>query len=1549
MDTWKKSLSLSILLLLIIVLFISEGAQILEKAEVSDSRSPVKTTLDWDGKLGLHQTVTLTVQVTSDIDADQMRLQWVIPSGVTLAGTATEILGPISAGQMITHQREVTFHQADSFKVVVSAQIEFADNQSIYGDADVLYFDIKSGLFSRVSRQGPRIRGSRELIEAPEVSISAPDQPDQGYWVRGRFMFEDREVIQDSNPPTITFTTVPARQVRVEVWEDDGVIDGPSTADDHDCTTRTDDDGYFECWIADNDDISGSKETYVRIYTDTPGGHVTDISGLDRDYYCYTPNQSGGSDIDFGTLTPTSYDPMFNIADALLDAYHYALQFRSSMDQAHARYEPGRGVDGSYYSSVQEEINIQDAGADTDPYDDSVIIHEYGHFFADEFACDKSEGGEHFWDRHYSNELAWSEGWANYLPSAVMGTPWYMNINDAGGWAVHINLETWDVDRGVTGSDNEGAVAATLWDIHDSVDETHDRMSEDGDEIWNTFDGQMHDSDECTIVTFWNGWHSVGYPDDSELASIFAHHGTANVTVSASSQTEGSVRADPDQPVEANVIEIGPKDRTVQPAGGFIETVMRGGLPWEAVLFLIDATNSMADKIDAVTQIIQDKVTEMEAEEDHPYEFIVETFQDNGTNTHIVDHFFPDVVNPPLDTITVGGGGDPAEDTFAALARGTRGRPGYDAWLFTDAAPKFSVSQVELEALLQSREITPYFFIFGDCTDGNVMGVQEEVSSDPDLLNHLQFPRFAPAALEDCVEPYLLAAGSTNGQFLFIDTSQIDDAAEIVRAFMSNNAGSGRYADYVSTSWTYTWEDASEYYDWIDATGGTQWNIYDRQEILLPGGFPFYGTDYDRFYAAAAGYISFSDFPVVRNNTGIPTVNNPNNAIYAFWDDISAYQLPMVGESPDQSTGIYTLYNPGIDVFTIEYYQAYHVLGGATPETFEILLDYNTGEIWLQYADITDDSSCTVGVENTSGTNATQVNYNNPGSLYPGRAIRFIPMPPQPTRDHEVIVDSSMDNIIFMLNGYSGNVDLTVYRPNGTPINPSDPDVSYMQVGKVIYYRVSSPASGTWIGRASGNGTYYFTSSSTSGLEADYEGDQTMSSDINNVLLLDLGMSLTVQPDFILVHSDGSFFDNIDLYDDGAHGDGEADDGLYGGTYNAPDDGTFYLQVDGQTQAGEDFRRTALTPIRFQGMELVPPSPDEMFALPGDTLNYNFRVYNDTSELRVFSVQLDSSQGWASTPIVKYVIGPGSSTIIPVTVNVPAYAGNVVEETILTAYSSGMSDSASAATTVRGWVTVIDLAAYPDRIYNNGGQALIVAQVEDDLGWSVADGTEVSFSTSLGSVNPSSGFTINGLVTATLTSSAATGIADVQATADSLSQVVSVEIVPPEAHSLTLSAADNILPPDGTSTTSLTAHVYDKFGDPAPDGSEIVFNVEGDAMEMGDIEGQESYTTTISGGVSTVTYRSSTTQGVATVRAAINIGGSFGGGEGVDEWRWARQDIQLTYYGYNTYLPLVKQDNGSTNSTPSGGLLSPGSYTIILMSSGVGAGLWLRRKTGYRG
>ncbi len=63
--------------------------------------------------------------------------------------------------------------------------------------------------------------------------------------------------------------------------------------------------------------------------------------------------------------------------------------------------------------------------SDTDHFDTSVIVHEYGHFIEDMYAIPDNPGGSHNGDSIIDPRLAWGEGWADFFQAAVTGNAFY--------------------------------------------------------------------------------------------------------------------------------------------------------------------------------------------------------------------------------------------------------------------------------------------------------------------------------------------------------------------------------------------------------------------------------------------------------------------------------------------------------------------------------------------------------------------------------------------------------------------------------------------------------------------------------------------------------------------------------------------------------------------------------------------------------------------------------------------------------------------------------------------------------------------------------------------------------------------------------------------------------------------------------------------------------------------------------------------------------------------------------------------------------------------
>jgi serine protease len=156
-----------------------------------------------------------------------------------------------------------------------------------------------------------------------------------------------------------------------------------------------------------------------------------------------------------------------------------------------------------------------------------------------------------------------------------------------------------------------------------------------------------------------------------------------------------------------------------------------------------------------------------------------------------------------------------------------------------------------------------------------------------------------------------------------------------------------------------------------------------------------------------------------------------------------------------------------------------------------------------------------------------------------------------------------------------------------------------------------------------------------------------------------------------------------------------------------------------------------------------------------------------------------------------------------------------------------------------------------------GSLSTLTITVTDQLGYLVANGTVVSFTTNLGSASPVTRVTTNGVATATLSSTVA-GLATVTATVGSLNATAPVTFTPGPPANLSLIATPSTLPVGNLS--ALTVTVTDQFGNPVANGTVVSFTTSFGALS-------NSSATTVNG-VATATL-SSTLPGTAVVTATV--------------------------------------------------------------------------------
>lgn len=352
------------------------------------------------------------------------------------------------------------------------------------------------------------------------------DQPVSG-GVIGIVEYEDR---QDVPGAGYTLVPKPARFVSVEAVDPYGVVLGSVTTD-----------AYGRFSMAGNASWMG-KQIYFRAVSS--GSHlgatatVHDAQGLTFAVAgttgAYDPYSIRVENLLAGFA---SGGAAFNILDCVVDAE----EFLNTLGVAppltlNVLWYPGN-VDGTFYDPMTGQIHLLGMSNDDDGYDDSVIIHEYGHFVLQHFSRDDSPGGTHyFMDNQQDLRMSWSEGFANFWATVVRaarGDPYateYLDTDGHGIELIRFNLESLTqfgapdpvFTAAVRGMANEVAVAAVLQDIVDPyTNEGFDQVEAPASQWWTTVQG-MQAHRVGTMQEFLEDWRISNYPS---LTSILDHHG----------------------------------------------------------------------------------------------------------------------------------------------------------------------------------------------------------------------------------------------------------------------------------------------------------------------------------------------------------------------------------------------------------------------------------------------------------------------------------------------------------------------------------------------------------------------------------------------------------------------------------------------------------------------------------------------------------------------------------------------------------------------------------------------------------------------------------------------------------------------------------------------------------------------------------------------------------------------------------------------------------------------------------------------------------------
>jgi hypothetical protein len=282
----------------------------------------------------------------------------------------------------------------------------------------------------------------------------------------------------------------------------------------------TDENGDYSIKVS----LPSATAVYIRALSENQNAKVMEVS-KDIEYATVTPKfqLADGQVVKKDFLAPdvakdgSRIAGAFNILAALTKANSLIKQvFSAAMIPPVTIRWSTDYVKGTYFSAQTDSAFINGRrDTDSDEFDDSVIIHEYGHFIAAKFSHDASPGGQHSLGQKKDPRLAWSEGWANFFASAVLDRSVYVDTlgpNGAENLTFDLEENTSSLD-GEPGYWSELSVASLLWHVYDNNVEhlSSEHLHMGFGPVWEVFTGTVKQSVYPYLLTFTDGL-SHGYP-----------------------------------------------------------------------------------------------------------------------------------------------------------------------------------------------------------------------------------------------------------------------------------------------------------------------------------------------------------------------------------------------------------------------------------------------------------------------------------------------------------------------------------------------------------------------------------------------------------------------------------------------------------------------------------------------------------------------------------------------------------------------------------------------------------------------------------------------------------------------------------------------------------------------------------------------------------------------------------------------------------------------------------------------------------------------------
>lgn len=1419
-----------------------------------------------------------TLKATPLRTAPDLTFIWELPDGgELLGGPAVENLGATPVNQQVEQTRQVRFPGDGVY--TVRGQATYHPNASTTLTAIGVLFVQISGDRSTVTDVDPRLERYTPPLTRPTVDKSGlvvaadawgPNVPHGCFYVTGILTREERQPA--ANPPRYvdqTGSAVPVHNILVEMREED------TFSDDSYGFYVTDANGKFEFRFCDDDGfLNDELELYYRVCAEVwegPNKIARIEQTSEKELYCFDSGtiDSEGGTVDFDLAVfrlNQTQSQVFNIAHSLYWAWKYwnnnlgagAPFFDRTVT---VNWEGGKGA-GSFYSSNRSVLVIAGDASSTDEWDDSVIIHEWGHFADHQFSCNQNPGGPHTLPGNNTgingDKLSWGEGFPDYYQSAARTI-----MPGSAFTSFYIDVSGPTVDFEPTSSPvsalNEGAVAALLWDFIDTANDGSDTVSHGGDRVLRAFtDPAFRSNNQCNMARFLKVWKDVSFPTDAATAATVVQ----NVNI-----------ANPFAVTLAAGVE------PLLTGAGVAATAAAAPYDyrwWDQVTMVVDNSASMAQpagtpKIDAVKALIREQVNDL-SRNPRGTEHNLYTFNDNTLLSPLGQGlFFQNQVDPVLNGLAAtGADGGCYVNALDALTAAAQNKYDGQAWVYTDGDSTSSAYVEHVRQQLTDRLLRGSVVLLGGCS--TTPTVQSNVTGPE--KNYLGMA--ADGSQTGGIVPYLLTALGTGGNFLYAPPDQLANATDILRAQASHSAGAGKWSDYVSDRFTYRWDrlEPGEY-RWIPSSvmaDAGQLNPTPPIRITLSQPFNFYGDARDVVDVYEDGYIHVN-----------PCTVNPQFCLFGFeqyldilrtnltWDYIPFPPRATVAPSAVNEYGPQVhVYHGGLvdDQWYIISTEGQGNYGGAdvTRRAYQTWLNMQTGEIRYLYDQVrnSDAAGAKIAVveQSTFSTNEVVVSNQDLGGATSGSGYKFTPAPPQPSKTFTIPVDSLIQSIGFLQTGCSGSFEPMVVRtPDGAVVDCGDAaNVLCLSLnGGLIHYVQTNinGQTGVWSATidagATGEGTFSFNALAASPIQPKGLSKHSLALNSHS-FKLDLGRSTddALLTGWLQTGAGAHFGSPFALYDDGLHDDGIAGDGLFGGEgFTPPKAGVAYLWVQGAV-GGEAITRSDPAPYNFQPLDVAPEWP-EVEGFLGSPAAVSFLVTNQDGVERCYYAEVTAPDGWTATPIDAFCVAPGATNgpYTFVTHPLDNQPGGVIGEVSATFTEMSQGNIVGGDKAVVRLFRPLSGFAFDNRwdggyLRPNGSDTATMAiNLLDDQG--AVSGRTINLgytiNTTLGAVvgEPDGRF-LAGRMPVTFTAGTEEGVALISALVEGEPVSTTLLIRSPSADELVLTATPTDLS-KGAGASALVATVRDAWGSPVV-GQRVRLSVSDDDGSQGTINGGEVFTGT---------------------------------------------------------------------------------------------------------